>query len=454
MKRHTLIFLMVLVLALAVGLGAASAHDGGRGHAHEGETVEDAKGLSPAQQGMPSIEGPFPAENMEFLGQVTNDEMGINRLIYTGASFLSDLWGWTSPSGNEYALVGTNAGVAFIRITDPANPVYLGTMPTPNPNTQRNWWWEIRTYNSYAYIVTEVVDAGIGIIDLTQLDALDAVAPGTVIPAEFAFYRPAGYRAAHTININEDTGYAYLAGITHTAYPNDSLLIFDLDATPTAPALVGAITGIYSHDAQVVTYHGPDADYQGHEILVVFQGIDEVVGIYDVTDKNNILTISITSYPGAAFTHQGWLTEDQAFLFVGDEEDELFGISDPQNQDYPDTARTYMLDVRDLDAPSFVGVFDHDEASIDHNMFVKGNYLYQANYTQGVSVLEINESGGSVSLTEVAWMDTEPRFGQQHMNNGYNIWVGPWGVFPYFDSGSIIASDGLNGLIITRLDLP
>jgi hypothetical protein len=29
--------------------------------------------------------------------------------------------------------------------------------------------------------------------------------------------------------------------------------------------------------------------------------------------------------------------------------------------------------------------------------------------------------------------------------------VGPWGVYPFFESGSIIASDGLNGLIISRL---
>jgi hypothetical protein len=51
-------------------------------------------------------------------------------------------------------------------------------------------------------------------------------------------------------------------------------------------------------------------------------------------------------------------------------------------------------------------------------------------------------------------MDTEPRFGQEHMNNGFNVWVGPWGIYPYFKSGTIIASDGLNGLIIFRLALP
>jgi hypothetical protein len=36
------------------------------------------------------------------------------------------------------------------------------------------------------------------------------------------------------------------------------------------------------------------------------------------------------------------------------------------------------------------------------------------------------------------------------MNHHINIVVGPWGVFPYFDTGTIIAGDGLSGLIIAR----
>ena len=48
-------------------------------------------------------------------------------------------------------------------------------------------------------------------------------------------------------------------------------------------------------------------------------------------------------------------------------------------------------------------------------------------------------------------MDTEPRLPNKKMNHNINIFIGPWGVFPFFDSGTIIASDGLNGLIITRV---
>ncbi len=38
---------------------------------------------------------------MEFLGQLTNAELGATRLIFAGSTFLSDIWGWTSPEGEE-----------------------------------------------------------------------------------------------------------------------------------------------------------------------------------------------------------------------------------------------------------------------------------------------------------------------------------------------------------------
>jgi hypothetical protein len=49
-------------------------------------------------------------------------------------------------------------------------------------------------------------------------------------------------------------------------------------------------------------------------------------------------------------------------------------------------------------------------------------------------------------------MDTEPRLPNRNMNHNINIFIGPWGVFPFFDSGTIAASDGINGLILMRLE--
>lgn len=408
-------------------------------------------------KGMPSIRGPFPdTVGLEFLGQLTNEELGVSKLVFTGASFLSDIWGWTSPNApnHEYAIVGTSSGVAFVRVTDPTNPEFLGLVPTTDTTTIRNFWWDIKTYNNHAYWTTEVNNAGVAIFELTQLDGMTQAQPDKTLLAT-ARYGGNGYIRAHNISINEDSGFAYLTGVSKDAsvdpgFTDDGTIILDLSKS-LEPVEVGQILGIDSHDAQVVNYIGPDIDYQGSEIAVIFNGLDLQVGIYDVTNKGTIIEVSLPTYPGASFTHQGWLTEDHKYLIVGDEEDELFGISDPRNPDLPDTARTYIFDVQDLNNPLFRGSFDSPAASIDHNLFVKGDHVYQAHYTAGIRVLDSSNIADGI-LKEIAHMDTEPRLPNKHMNHNINIFIGPWGVFPFFDSGTIAASDGINGLILMSLE--
>jgi choice-of-anchor B domain-containing protein len=415
-------------------------------------------------KGMPSIRGPFPdTDGLKFLGQLTNAELGVSRLVFTGASFLSDIWGWTDTVTDEedithteeYVIVGTSSGVSFVRVTDPTKPEFLGLVQTTNPDTLRNFWWDIKTYNNHAYWTTEVNDAGVGIFDLTRLRDLVASPPETRLEANTYYHGDDGdYIRAHNISINEDSGFAYLTGVSKDdpTFTDDGTLILDL-AEPLAPKEAGQILRIDSHDAQIVNYIGPDMNHQGQEIAFIFNGEDLVVGIYDVTDKKNIDQISAPTYPGASFTHQGWLTEDHRYLVVGDEEDELFGISDPRNPDLPDTARTYFFDVQDLDNPRYMGFFDSPAASIDHNLFVKGDYVYEANYTAGIRVLDISDLALDVNMvSEIAHMDTEPRLPNRNMNHNINIFIGPWGVFPYFKSGTIAASDGLNGLILMELE--
>jgi choice-of-anchor B domain-containing protein len=462
---HRILWASIVASTIAALPFAARADDPDSAHNHAtslghltGSELE-VKRLKKTGRGMPSFEGPFPdTVNMELLGQLTNEELGMSRLVFTGASFLSDIWGWTSPdTGDEYAIVGTSSGVAFARITDPVNPEFLGLVPTTDTSTIRNFWWDIKTYNNHAYWVTEVNGAGVAVFELTQLDGMGPVPADTTLVAD-ARYDGGGYIRAHNISINEDTGFAYLTGVSKDpavdpGFTDDGLIILELKGNPLVPVEVGQILNIDSHDAQIVIYQGPDQDYQDQEVAVVFNGTDLKVGIYDVTDKENIVTISVTPYDGASFTHQGWLTENHRYMLMGDEEDELFGVSDPNNPDLPNTARTYIWDIRDLANPVISGTFDSPAASIDHNLFVKGDRVYQAHYTAGIRVLEINDDGNGnvVSLSEVAHMDTEPRLPNNNMNHNLNIFVGPWGVYPFFASGTIIASDGLNGLIITEL---
>lgn len=118
---------------------------------------------------------------------------------------------------------------------------------------------------------------------------------------------------------------------------------------PLAPVFAGCFQDMstgrqrtgYSHDAQCVVYHGPDTDYQGREICL---GSNETaLSIADVTDKSNPLTIAMASYPNVGYSHQGWLSEDHSYFFMGDELDESGGNVT--------NTRTLIWDLADLDDP-------------------------------------------------------------------------------------------------------
>ncbi len=79
----------------------------------------------------------------------------------------SDLWGWAdAQSGNEYALMGMTNGTAFVDVTDPENPVFLGLLPT---KTVAAPWRDIKVYQDHAYVVAETAGAhGVQVFDLTR----------------------------------------------------------------------------------------------------------------------------------------------------------------------------------------------------------------------------------------------------------------------------------------------
>ncbi len=61
-----------------------------------------------------------------------------------GAPGGNDIWGWTDPATNrEYALVGLVNGTAFVDVTNPVTPVFLGTLPT---QTVSSTWRDIKVY--------------------------------------------------------------------------------------------------------------------------------------------------------------------------------------------------------------------------------------------------------------------------------------------------------------------
>jgi choice-of-anchor B domain-containing protein len=340
-----------------------------------------------------------------------------------GGGIMNDNWGWVSPeTGREYALQGRSNGTSFIDVSDPFNPIYIGNLPTHDFEIL---WRDIKVYDNHAFIVAESAGHGMQVFDLMQLDAV------TDPPVQFeeSAHFP-GFGNAHNIAINEATGFAYVVG---SNLASGGLYMIDIsDPLNPAPAGLFSEDG-YTHDVQVVIYNGPDAGYAGHE--VAFASNENTLTIVDVTDKPDPVMLSRTTYEGSAYSHQGWLTEDHRYFLLNDELDEgTFGHN----------TRTYVWDVESLENPELIGFFESDIASIDHNLYIKGNYCYQANYTGGLRVWELTDLA-NLNVEEVAYYDIIP----EHNNVQF---IGSWNAYPFFPSGTIILSNMYVGLHILEPD--
>jgi choice-of-anchor B domain-containing protein len=378
-----------------------------------GNEAEGTLSFKPCENGMA---GEYPCNGYDFLGRIS--------LADLGAQSGNDIWGWIdTTTGKEYALMGLDNGTAFVDITDTENLIYVGKLPTATLNSP---WRDIKVYHDYAFIVSEASEHGMQVFDLTKLRSVGNASQNFVADAHYT-----GFGNSHNIVINEATGFAYPVGTARDDIYNGGAHFIDIH-DPLQPILAGGygLDG-YSHDAQVVTYSGPDPDYIGAEIYI---GCNEsTVVIINVSDKDNPIHIASLVYPYRAYTHQGWFTEDQRYFLLGDELDEI-------NSGF--NSRTLIFDFSDLDNPVLHTTYSGSTAAIDHNGYVKGDEFYLANYTAGIRVLDISGIAGK-SITEKGYFDTFPSSNVADFN-------GVWSVYPYFESGKIIISDINRGLFVVK----
>ena len=366
--------------------------------------------------------GGFPCSNVELLSFLPNSNMA--------GPAVAEVWGWVDPvDGREYALVTHHSGINFVDVTDPSSPVYLGNLPTPDSGTS-SAWRDVKTYQNHAYIVGDnAATHGLQIFDLTQLRS---VASPPVTFASTAL-DTTDVKSAHNLAINEETGYAYIVGDSNAC--GNGLYMMDL-SSPTVPVFSGCHNdgGVtsrgYVHDVQCVVYHGPDTTYSDREIC--FTSSESHITVVDVEDKNNPSLLASATYPTARYVHQGWLTDDHRYFIQGDELDELNGQT-------PNT-KTIIWDVTDLDDPVVHKEYLATTTDIDHNLYVKGDLVFQANYTSGLRILNIKDIDNPV---EVAYLDTVPGLCS-------SVFDGAWGAYPFLDSGNIIISSGGQGLFVVR----
>ena len=120
------------------------------------------------------------------------------------------------------------------------------------------------------------------------------------------------------------------------------------------------------------------------------------------------------------------------------QEDRLYVNDELDERNFGFNTRTLVWDVTDLDAP--VHAFDYfsDVPAIDHNLYVRGNFMYQSNYGAGLRIIDISDPE---NLVEVGYFDTAPD------TIGC---CGSWSNYPYFESGVILVTSMKEGLFVLK----
>ncbi|HEB51799.1 MAG TPA: choice-of-anchor B family protein, partial [bacterium] len=305
----------------------------------------------------------------------------------------NDVWGYTAPNGDEYALLLTTTGTVVVDVTNPATPIERGWFPWSSST-----WRDCRTYGHYAYVVTEAT-SGFQIIDLSNPNA----------PTQVGFFGTSVTTHAHNVCIDEGAGRLYLVG-TNVGTP-----VWDLTSNPANPTYLGIAFGSgssnYYHDLSVENGY--------------FYGAMIYNGDLRIADVSTFppTVLSDTPTPGS-FTHNAWPNAAGTLCVTTDE---VAG------------GMIKLFDITNKSNPIPLGQFTPNPVSTPHNAFIVGDKVHCSWYTEGYRCIDISDPNNPV---EVASYDTWPG-----SSGGYN---GCWGCYPFLPSGNILVSDRSTGLYIVR----
>ncbi|MCK9407724.1 MAG: choice-of-anchor B family protein [Bacteroidetes bacterium] len=357
--------------------------------------------------------------NVSFVDQINS--YGAN----PSASNYSEVWGWTDTIKNkEYAFIGTKYGTSIVDISvKPIKEVSFLMGPTSNYN-----YHEFRTYKNYLYIGAEGTDvtrrAGIQIIDLSTLpDSASFKKVYVWIDTNSTTGSITKYYRAHTISVEKN--FLYING------GNDFGGTKVLDITdPLNPRQVGSYgkgNNPYVHDSFIRN----DTLYAAAIGVGRLDIVDFTVkGHYHQLTSSKVISKTPTVPEGR--THQVWLSEDGKTMFVATE---------GSSANFPFNLHIY--NISDKTNPVQIATWTSSPMKSIHNVFVKGDFIYIAYYSDGFRVLDI--SNPSIPI-EVAYYRTySPAISNPP------VFAGAWGVYPYFPSGLVVVSDMNTGLYVLNV---
>jgi choice-of-anchor B domain-containing protein len=316
----------------------------------------------------------------------------------------SDIWGYTSENGTEYAILGTGIGTAIYELSDPANPNLVSLVP----GTLSRW----RDFKSYGHYVFGVADEGNdGLLIINMADAPDSV--------QWSFWHPSltiGDDQARSLdkchNLYIDSSFVFLAGCNLNG---GGILILDLSTNPEQPEFLAAADRRYAHDVFVQNNRMYTSDLGGGFAIV------------DISDIRNPETLA-SQETSFNFTHNAWASDDGSYLFTTDERTNAF------------------VDAYDISNPDEILRLDQYRPAatlrnpvIPHNVHYLNGYLIISYYVDGLKIVDANQPE---NMVEVGSFDT-----YRFRDDGFH---GAWGAFPYLPSGLILVSDIESGLFVLQ----
>ncbi len=374
--------------------------------------------------------GSFPCSNVDLLAHVADR---------TPSARGADIWGLMDLNTHrEYAIVGYSTGTAVFDVTDAENPREVGFV-----NGQSTTWRDIKVHqfwnatdsrwNAYAYITADNASDGLFIIDLSQLPHRIARIsyPSDFAEAHNVYLLDADFSTGISITGNAPT--LILAGSNlsdgrYRSYELSNPASPAFSVTPTTPNDQPGGNRLYMHDGASMVVTDTRKDTQcvnaggSDHCDILFDFNETSVDIWDVSAPLSPTRLSQLPYNNSGYTHSGWPSEDQQFLFVQDELDE-------RDNGLATTLR--VVSISDLTAPALVGSWTGPTRAIDHNGFVRGNRYYMSNYTRGLTILDISDPANPVSAGR---FDTYPA-------SDATGFPGNWGAYPFLPSGNIALSD-------------
>ena len=306
----------------------------------------------------------------------------------------ANCWGWTSPGGVDYAIMGVFNGIRFVNtetmlsegfVAGPTGGICGGIV-----------WREIKAYSHYCYAVSECTGTndGLQVIDMSYL-------PDSVHLITTKSINGTTARTSHTLSVDSVAGYLYLEG---NSVPATSIHIFDL-SDPANPV----------HDTSFGLSNGIHDMYAYDDTVYVAEGSSGRWSVWNLADKNNPILLARPLIPSAGYVHNIWPTADRSHA-ASTEETSFKTVK--------------IWDISNLNAIALVGEY-LGPSGLAHNAHFKGDTLYLAHYESGVAVVDISNPA---LPKEMARFDTYAAGESANFN-------GAWGCHPFTNNGHVYASN-------------